>query len=172
MDSLTINLAGIADDSIVDGPGIRITLFAQGCPHHCPGCHNPETHKFGTGTQTSIRELFLRIRRNPLVRGITFSGGEPFSQAPALGVLAVLLRSEGYELAAYTGYTIEELLESGDKDQLNFLKQLDVLVDGKFMMSQRNLNLHWRGSENQRILDVQRSVAQHRPIPCTDERWA
>lgn len=168
--SETINIAGIMDDSIVDGPGIRTAIFAQGCPRRCAGCHNPESHAFGVGTDVSATELFTRIKGNPLVRGVTFSGGEPFSQAEGFSALANLLKPAGYEIAAYSGYTFEEL-QSGTREQQALLAQLDVLVDGEFIHSQRNLDLRFRGSENQRILDVQKSLAAGKAIWYDGERW-
>ncbi|MEG0168316.1 MAG: anaerobic ribonucleoside-triphosphate reductase activating protein, partial [Ruthenibacterium sp.] len=145
----TINIAGIMDDSIVDGPGIRTAIFAQGCPRRCAGCHNPESHAFGVGTDITAADLFARVKRNPLVRGVTFSGGEPFSQAEGFLALAHLLKPAGYEIASYSGYTFEEL-QSGTPAQQALLAALDVLVDGEFIHSQRNLDLRFRGSENQR----------------------
>ena len=97
-------------DSIVDGPGIRVAIFVQGCCHHCEGCHNPESWAFGAGTDMSVEELFAMVKANPLCRGVTFSGGEPFCQAGALVPLAENLKAAGYELASYSGYTFEQLL--------------------------------------------------------------
>ena len=150
----TINIAGIMEDSIVDGPGLRTAIFAQGCPRRCEGCHNPESWAFGTGTDMTVQDLFWRVKKNPLVRGVTFSGGEPFSQAEPFTELAKLLKANGYEVASYTGYTFEELLENGTPAQKQLLAALDILVDGEFVLAQRNLDLRFRGSENQRILDV------------------
>ena len=165
-----LNLAGVMDESIVDGPGIRTAIFAQGCPRRCEGCHNPQSHVFGTGTDVSVPELLEKIKQNPLVRGVTFSGGEPFSQAESFAALARLLKAHGYELAAYTGYTFEQL-QSGTPPQKELLCLLDVLVDGEFVLAQRNLNLRFRGSENQRILDVPQSLAASTAVWSTQERW-
>ena len=96
-----LDLSGIVSDSIVDGPGIRTTIFSQGCPHHCPGCHNPETWAFGCGTKVPVEDIVDIVRSNPLCRGVTFSGGEPFSQAAAFAKLAVLLKEKGYEVDKY-----------------------------------------------------------------------
>ena len=104
-----LNLSGIVEDSIVDGPGIRVTFFCQGCPHHCPGCHNPETWDFSGGTAMEEERLVQIVRSNPLCRGVTFSGGEPFAQASAFARLGRLLKAQGYEVASYSGYTFEEL---------------------------------------------------------------
>ena len=115
-----LELSGIVSDSIVDGPGIRTTIFSQGCPHHCPGCHNPETWAFGVGTKIPVEAVVDIVRENPLCRGVTFSGGEPFAQAEAFARLAKLLKGKGYEVASYTGYTFEELL-NGTQEQKDLL---------------------------------------------------
>ena len=167
----TIRLAGVVRESIVDGPGIRFTVFVQGCPHHCPGCHNPQTHDPEGGYDCAPQRLLEEIDRDPLVRGVTFSGGEPFSQAEPFTELAKLLKANGYEVASYTGYTFEELLENGTPAQKQLLAALDILVDGEFVLAQRNLDLRFRGSENQRILDVPQSLAQGRAVWCTAARW-
>ncbi|MBR6028251.1 MAG: anaerobic ribonucleoside-triphosphate reductase activating protein [Clostridia bacterium] len=165
-----IRVAGIARDSIVDGPGIRTTVFVQGCPHHCPGCQNPETWPFDGGTEMSPEAIFESIRQNPLCRGVTFSGGEPFAQAEALLPLADLLKAAGYELASYTGYTFERLL-GGTPGQRQLLQRVDVLIDGPFLLSERSLDLNFRGSRNQRVLSVPLSLAEGRAIPETSPRW-
>ena len=105
-----LSISGIVEDSIVDGPGIRVTFFCQGCPHHCPGCHNPETWDFSGGTPMEEEQLVQIVRANPLCRGVTFSGGEPFAQASAFARLGRLLKAQGYEVASYSGYTFEALL--------------------------------------------------------------
>ncbi len=171
MDDALINAAGIMEDSIVDGPGLRTAIFAQGCPRRCEGCHNPQSHAFGTGTDWTVEDLFAHIRKNPIVRGVTFSGGEPFSQAAPFARLARMLKEAGYEVAAYTGYTFEELAGSGSPAQKALLETLDILIDGEFILAQRNLDLRFRGSANQRILDVPRSLAAGKAVWCTAERW-
>ena len=93
-----LDLAGIVSDSIVDGPGIRVTVFCQGCPHHCQGCHNPETWEFGCGTKVTEGQVLAEIAKNPLCRGVTFSGGEPFAQPEGFACLAKLLKERGYRL--------------------------------------------------------------------------
>ncbi|MCI9483132.1 MAG: anaerobic ribonucleoside-triphosphate reductase activating protein [Clostridiaceae bacterium] len=155
-----LRLAGTVAESIVDGPGIRYVIFTQGCPHCCPGCQNPETHDFTGGYEASPDALLEEIRRNRLVSGVTFSGGEPFAQAAALLPIAQALHEEGKHLMAYTGYTFEELLESREEAVQALLGTLTLLVDGRFELSQRSLELRFRGSANQRVLDVQRSLAQ------------
>ena len=165
-----INIAGIANDSIVDGPGIRVCIFCQGCPHACEGCHNPETHAFGVGTSMTVQELYDTVLANPLVKGVTFSGGEPFCQAEGFAQLAVKLREHGYELAAYTGYTFEQL-QAGTPAQQKLLSLLDVLIDGPFELAERNLLLRFRGSAKQRIIDVPNSLVNGKVVLCTQERW-
>ncbi len=162
---------GFVGDSIVDGPGLRCVLFCQGCPHLCKGCHNPSTHPFGDGVATDINEIYRRIKNHPLCRAVTFSGGEPFSQAAALAVLARQLKNEGYEIAAYTGYTLEYLLKSPDAAQRELLSLLDILIDGPFIEEQKNLTLRFRGSENQRILQVPNSLQAGQAVWETAERW-
>ena len=165
-----LNLSGIVGDSIVDGPGIRTTIFCQGCPHHCPGCHNPETWDFGCGTDVPVEDLVEIVRRNPLCRGVTFSGGEPFAQAAGFAKLARLLKEKGYEVASYSGYTFEALLE-GSEDQKELLSSIDILIDGPFLLAQKSLEVPFRGSRNQRILDVKKSLAEGKAVPTTSPRW-
>ena len=165
-----LNLSGIVSDSIVDGPGIRTTIFCQGCPHHCPGCHNPETWDFGCGTDVPVEDLVDVVRSNPLCRGVTFSGGEPFAQGKGFARLARLLKEKGYEVASYSGYTFEELLE-GSEDQKALLASIDILIDGPFLMAEKSLEVPFRGSRNQRILDVKKSLAEGRAVPVASGRW-
>lgn len=166
-----LNLAGIVGDSIVDGPGIRTTVFCQGCPHHCPGCHNPETWQFGTGTDMEEEAVFAVIQKNPLCRGVTFSGGEPFSQASAFAKLARLLKKNGYEVAAYSGFTFEELL-AGTREQRELLEAIDILIDGPFLQKERSLELNFRGSRNQRILNVPESLKAEQAVFESSGRWS
>ena len=165
-----LELAGIVSDSIVDGPGIRATVFAQGCPHHCPGCHNPETWPFEGGTEMDEEQILAIVRSNPLCRGVTFSGGEPFAQAEGFARLGRLLKQAGYEVAAYSGYTFEELLD-GTPAQRELLETVDVLIDGPFLMEERSLELVFRGSRNQRILNVLASLQSGAPVEETSGRW-
>ena len=168
---MTLNLAGIMEDSIVDGPGIRFTTFCQGCPHHCPGCQNPETWPFEGGFEVTPEDVVEHVKRNPLTRGVTFSGGEPFAQAAAHAELARQLKAAGYEVASYTGYTFEELMEKGTPEQKELLGCLDILVDGRFEQDQLSLDLRFRGSANQRILNVPQSLAQGKAVWETRPRW-
>ncbi|MBP3673296.1 MAG: anaerobic ribonucleoside-triphosphate reductase activating protein [Oscillospiraceae bacterium] len=165
-----LDLSGIVQDSIVDGPGIRTTVFSQGCPHHCPGCHNPETWEFGCGTEMAEETIVQIVRSNPLCRGVTFSGGEPFAQAEVFSKLARLLKEQGYEVASYSGYTFEQLL-CGTPAQKELLQTIDVLIDGPFVLAERSLELSFRGSRNQRIIDVPKSLAAGRAVCITAGRW-
>ena len=165
-----LDLSGIVSDSIVDGPGIRTTIFSQGCPHRCPGCHNPETWEFGCGTEVPVEAIVDIVKSNPLCRGVTFSGGEPFAQAEGFAKLAVLLKEQGYEVASYSGYTFEELLE-GSEDQKRLLETIDILIDGPFLQAEKSLEIAFRGSRNQRILDVRKSLAEGRAVETTSRRW-
>ena len=165
-----IDLAGIVNDSIVDGPGIRMTVFCQGCPHHCAGCHNPETWQFGCGTPMDEQRIAEIVRTNPLCRGVTFSGGEPFAQAEGFGKLARLLKEQGYEVASYSGYTFEQLL-NGTQAQKDLLSAIDVLIDGPFVLAEKSLEISFRGSRNQRIIDVPKSLAAGEAVCITSGRW-
>lgn len=166
-----LDLSGIVSDSIVDGPGIRTTIFSQGCPHHCEGCHNPETWEFGCGTSMEEERLVQIVQSNPLCRGVTFSGGEPFAQAEGFTKLAKLLKANGYEVASYTGYTFEQLLH-GTKAQKELLECIDVLIDGPFLLAEKSLEVSFRGSRNQRILDVKKSLAEGQAVEIASGRWA
>lgn len=149
---VSLRVAGVIEESIVDGPGIRFVLFLQGCRLHCPGCQNPQTWDFDGGTLVPSDEVLARIRENPLVHGVTFSGGEPFEQAEALLPLAKELKAQGYHLMAFSGFTLEQLVQKPECRAL--LEQLDLLVDGPFIEAQKSLDLRFRGSRNQRILNM------------------
>ncbi len=163
---MLIRLAGLVPESFVDGPGIRFTVFVQGCPHHCKGCQNPETHNFEGGRLADVDKLFNKIISNPLVSGVTFSGGEPFCQPEPLAYLAGLLKEKGYHLMSYSGYTFEELTAMSEKNPSvrELLSRLDLLVDGRFELSQRSLELKFKGSRNQRIIDVPKSLNEGRAV--------
>ena len=152
MDS--IKIAGVVDDSVVDGEGYRFTIFTQGCPHHCEGCHNPQTHDFAGGREADIDELYAQIMENPLLAGVTFSGGEPFCQPEPLTQLAKKLHERHLDIWTYTGYTLEELTARHDPAMDALLAATDVLIDGRFLLDQRDLTLAFRGSRNQRVIDL------------------
>ena len=146
-----MRIANYIHDSIVDGPGLRFTLFVQGCSHHCKGCHNPQTHDPNGGRECTEQEIIEAMLSNPLLDGLTLSGGEPFDQAESCAVIAKAAKEAGLSVWAYTGYTLEQLLQRRDE----LLEYVDVLVDGPFMLEQRSLNLKWRGSRNQRIIEME-----------------
>ncbi len=166
----TIRIAGTANDSIVDGPGLRFAIFTQGCPHGCPGCHNPHTHDFSGGKLTAISELTDKIKSNPLLDGVTFTGGEPFCQPLQLAEAARALRGTGLNIVTYTGYTFEYLIEHADDENhfMDLLECTDILIDGPFIESQRSIELKFRGSRNQRILDCPGSLATSTPVELDD----
>ena len=153
---MQIRLSGIVNDSIVDGTGIRLTVFTQGCTHNCKGCHNPQTHDLLGGYLTDTDEILEKAIKNPLLEGLTFSGGEPFLQPQPLADLAVKAHEAGYNIFCYTGYLYEDLLKDSEKRKL--LENVDFLVDGPFIEEQKSLMLNFRGSKNQRIIDVKKSL--------------
>ena len=158
---MKLRIAGTVNDSIVDGPGIRFTVFVQGCPHNCRGCHNPQTHDFNGGTITDTEELLEKIKSNPLLDGVTFSGGEPFCQAGALASLGKEIKKLGLNIVTYTGYTFEQLYSSREQNNWNdLLKVTDVLIDGPFILEQKDWEIKFRGSSNQRYIDCQKSLEQ------------
>ncbi len=161
---MNIRIAGIAPESIVDGPGFRYTVFTQGCFHDCAGCHNPETHDPGGGHETTVDGLADAMRKNPLLDGLTLSGGEPFLQVEACLELAERARELGLNIWAYSGYTFEDLCADPDKKRL--LAACDVLVDGPFVLSQRTLEKRFRGSKNQRVIDVGKSLERGEIVTC------
>lgn len=165
-----LDLSSIVTDSIVDGPGIRATVFCQGCPHRCPGCHNPDTWEFGCGTPMEEERILEIIKENPLCKGVTFSGGEPFAQAEGFAKLGRMLKAAGYEVAAYSGFTFEQLL-AGTPAQKELLETIDVLIDGPFLQAEKSLELSFRGSRNQRILDVPKSLAAGAAVSVEPGRW-
>ena len=159
-----LRIAGTIQDSIVDGPGIRYVIFTQGCPHHCPGCHNPQTHDFAGGHIADVEQILESIRQNPLLSGVTFSGGEPFCQAEALVPVAEAVKAMHKHLMIYTGYLYEQLLKMEEPGVQRLLKLADVLVDGPFVQELRDEDLFFRGSSNQRIINVQKSLKEGRVI--------
>ncbi len=152
-----IRICGVVRESIVDGPGLRFVLFTQGCPHACPGCHNPESHAMDGGYLVSGEKVLEEFKRNPLLKGITLSGGEPVLQAEELIPLCREVHALGKDVMLYTGYTYEELLKQGSPAALALLQEVDTLVDGRFVLAQRDLTLTYKGSRNQRIIDMRRT---------------
>lgn len=148
-------------DSIVDGPGLRAVIWTQGCNHNCKGCHNPQTHDTCGGYEIDSKEIVDKISKLKLHRGITLSGGEPFMQSEALIDIAKVCKSFGMDVWAYTGYTFEELTDKKNVNyfnNLNLLRNIDVLVDGRFIEAKKDITLKFRGSLNQRIIDVKKTL--------------
>ena len=162
----SIRLAGIVRESIVDGPGIRLTVFVQGCSHRCPGCHNPETHDPSGGYVCDLQKILDAFDADPLLQGITLSGGEPFEQAAGLLPLAQAVRRRGKDVVAFSGYTFEALVEKGRHDPAitELLSLCCLLIDGRFELSQRDLSLRFRGSRNQRLIDPVRALETGRAV--------
>ena len=162
---MELRIAGTVNDSIVDGPGIRFTIFTQGCPHNCEGCHNPQTHAFDGGEVVDTDELLEKIRSNPLLDGVTFSGGEPFCQAEALAYIGSQIKALGLNIVTYTGYTFEKLWEHRDGNYWGALLEVtDILIDGPFILAQKDWEIRFRGSSNQRYIDCQASIKEGKAI--------
>jgi len=161
----TIRTSGIVEESIVDGPGIRLVVFSQGCKHNCKGCHNPQTHSFENGQMINIEDILEIINKNPLLDGVTFSGGDPFEQAESFAELGKEVKELGLNIITYTGYTYEEIIKSIDKKGWkDLLYVTDVLIDGPFEINKRSLELKFRGSSNQRIIDVKKSLENNNVV--------
>ncbi|MBC3939745.1 anaerobic ribonucleoside-triphosphate reductase activating protein [Anaerotruncus massiliensis (ex Liu et al. 2021)] len=156
-----LRVAGCVSDSIVDGPGMRYVVFVQGCPHRCPGCHNPQTHDFAGGYPADPDEIVRQVKADPLMSGVTFSGGEPFCQPEALAALGERIRALGKNIVIYSGYTFEQLLQMGEQNPavLRLLRLADLLVDGPYLEAERDLTLEYRGSRNQRLIKVPEALA-------------
>lgn len=163
---MELRISGTANDSIVDGPGLRFTVFTQGCPHNCKGCHNPQTHDFSGGNIVDTQSLIDTIIKNPLLDGVTFSGGEPFCQCEPLAEMGKILKQKGYNIIAYTGYTFEYLIKNADNKNhfMELLKVCDYIVDGRFEEDKKSYLLKFKGSSNQRIIDCLKSLASGKAV--------
>ncbi|ACB83725.1 anaerobic ribonucleoside-triphosphate reductase activating protein [Natranaerobius thermophilus] len=158
-----IKIAGIIPECVVNAPGgISYVIFAQGCAHKCPGCHNPETHDFNAGEEWRIDEILTDLKNYPLSGIVTFTGGDPFFQAKSFHKLAVKLKELNYTIVAYSGFYFEEL--KNDMDKKNLLSHVDILIDGPYLEEQKQRDLNFRGSLNQRILDVKNSIIENNPV--------
>lgn len=168
LSNIFLRIAGIEYESIVDGPGIRNTIFTQGCNHNCKGCHNPQTHSLDGGYKISLSEIYDKITDNPLITGITLSGGDPILQYKNLIPLVQKLKEHDYNIWMYTGYYIEDLLYRYTDWDLRdfFLPYIDVIVDGPFVEDLKSLHLNYRGSSNQRFVDVQKSLKIKQTVFC------
>ena len=168
---MEIRLAGIVSESIVDGPGYRLAVFVQGCPHACPGCHNPKTHDFDGGYLSDTAEIIARLGKNPLVRGVTLTGGEPMMQAEALCEIAQAAKAKGMNVWCYTGFTLEALWAQNHSACMQLLESIDVLVDGPFIAHERSLDLLYCGSKNQRLIDMNLTRAAGKICLYTPPQW-
>ena len=161
-----MKMAGFYDESISNGLGWRAVLFVSGCPHHCPGCHNKEAQDFNYGTEFNKQEIIKRIEENSILKGITISGGEPLCKENVTEVVEFIKDIKkarpNFNVWCYTGYTIEELMDRTDEATKNALEEIDVLVDGKFKEEQKDPRLKFKGSKNQRIIDVKMSRNIHK----------
>lgn len=151
-------------DSIVDGEGVRTVIWTQGCNHNCFGCHNPHTHSFSGGVLLDVNDVIDEISRLKNQDGITFSGGDPMNQALPCLEIAKYCKKNNLNVWCYTGYTFEELLAKNDSTILEFLKYIDVLVDGRFVLKEKSLDLKFKGSRNQRIINVKASLKKGRVV--------
>lgn len=162
---MDIRVAGLVNDSIVDGPGFRLAVFTQGCPHNCEGCHNPETHDFDGGTVKDTAEIIKMMNDNPLLDGITLSGGDPFCQVEPCIELAQAAHKQGLTVWAYSGWTYEEII--ADENMSKLAKEVDVLIDGPFILAQKTLDKRFMGSKNQRAIDIKKSLEAGAPVELT-----
>lgn len=160
---MKIRLYGTVNDSIVDGPGLRYAIFTQGCPHHCPGCHNQKSQEMNGGYFADTDDLLMEIEKNPLLDGVTLSGGEPMIQPLPLIDLVKKIKQKGLHVMIYSGYTYEEILSLGENER-QLLSLCDTLVDGRFVLKLRSLELLYKGSSNQRIIDIQASLKDNRIV--------
>ena len=159
-----MKIYGLVQDSIVDGPGLRFSCFVQGCPHKCFGCHNPDSHDMNGGIEMTVDEVIEKMLSNPIISGLTLTGGEPFMQAEDCLTIAKAAHANGLNVWGYSGWTFENILNKGSYVQRELLKELDFLVDGPFIIAERSLNLKWRGSSNQRIIDVKASLMLNKVV--------
>lgn len=163
-----MNVAGFYDESISNGLGWRAVLFVSGCPHHCPGCHNKEAQDFNYGKKFQEEEFIEKIKKNSILKGITISGGEPLCRENIKEVCNFIKDvkkvKKNFNVWCYSGYTLDELVERKDPDTMECLNEIDVLVDGRFKQDLKDPNLKFRGSSNQRIVDVKQSLKTHQCV--------
>ncbi len=163
-----MNIAGFYDESISNGLGWRAVLFVSGCPHHCPGCHNKEAQDFNYGKKFDEEEILEKIKNNSILKGITISGGEPLCRENIKDVCNfikdVKKERKNFNVWCYSGYTLDELMARKDEDTMECLNQIDVLVDGRFKENLKDPTLKFRGSSNQRILNLKDTLKTHQLI--------
>lgn len=164
---MEIRVSGIVNDSIVDGQGLRLSVFTQGCPHGCEGCHNPESHDFAGGTLRDTDEIIAAMKKNPLLSGVTLTGGEPFCQPEPCLAIAKAAHGMGLNVWAFSGYLYEDLLALAPE----LLNEVDVLVDGPFILAERSLELKFCGSRNQRLIDVKKTREKGEIVLWEAPRW-
>ena len=160
---MKLRVADIINDSIVDGPGLRLTVFVQGCTHNCKGCHNPQTHDINGGRLVDIDKIIEMIKENPLLDGVTLSGGEPFLQTEPLEEFTRKVKNMGLNVIAYTGFTWEKLMINKEK-YIRLLQNIDFIIDGPFVLELKSYELAFKGSSNQRTIDVSRSLLENKII--------
>lgn len=163
MEDEKLRIAGVVKESIVDGPGFRYVIFTQGCPHRCEECHNPQTHDMNGGRMESFDFFIQDINKNPLLNGITLSGGEPFMQAKKLAKFLSKIDLNRYNIIAYSGFEYEYLLKNSNEENgyLDLLEKIDVLIDGKFEKALKSDKVKFRGSTNQRAIDIKKSLEEN-----------
>jgi len=160
-----MRLSGITQESLVDGPGLRCVIFTQGCLHRCPQCHNPESWEINAGKEFSVKQVIRLLKQQKKTkRGVTFSGGEPFLQAAELAEVALAIRQLGWDVVTYTGFTWEELIADNNDGAKALLAASDILIDGKYIHKLRDTKLQFRGSSNQRIIDVAKTQKSGRIV--------
>ncbi|GFZ34140.1 anaerobic ribonucleoside-triphosphate reductase-activating protein [Clostridium zeae] len=161
MEDNMIRLSGIIHESLVNGPGIRRVFFSQGCKHNCKECFNPETHNFDGGELRNMDELIEDLKSNPIITGVTFSGGDPFEQADKFSYMAQKIKALGLNIWCYTGYKFEYILSNLKDNEAwdRLINNIDVLVDGRFEITLRDESIKYRGSSNQRVIDVKSSLS-------------
>lgn len=164
-----MNISGYINESLVDGIGVRTTIFISGCKHNCDGCQNPDVQNFNNGKKFTLdvqMDIINQIKNNPLIKGITLSGGDPMFSAKEVCDFIKLVKNEleNINIWCYTGFTFEEIINSKNIHMINLLKMCDVLVDGRFIKNQKDITLSFKGSKNQRIIDVQKSLKNNKII--------
>lgn len=157
---MNVKISGIVKESIVDGPGVRYVVFAQGCKHNCIGCHNPQTHDFNAGYTMNVDDIVENILKSKHIDGVTFSGGDPFFQAKEFEYIAGKLKKENIHIVAYTGFVYEQLINNNNTRGL--LEKVDILIDGPFLKEKKTYKMAFRGSENQRVIDIKRSLRNNK----------
>lgn len=162
----TLRILDIVEDTMVDGPGFRTSIYCAGCRHACPGCHNPQSWDFSHGREMTVRDIMKVIVADPYAN-VTFSGGDPMYQAAGFAELARAIHSyTNKDIWCYSGFTFESLIH---QDQRELLEEIDVLVDGPFIQKLRDEDLLFRGSSNQRIIDVQQSLYTGKTVLWKDD---